>query len=248
MIKKITYYLFPSLVILFASIYFVDRPFYRLLVNEDYIVEWITFAFLFFTGIYSAILAFKIKQSYNYYHWFFILFAGFTLLAGFEEISWGQRVFGIESTEFFQKHSDQNEINLHNTFQGIFHIKTKHIALLAMLVWGVILPWRQQKGKQDFKWLKDHDRHFIIPPHFLIPAFLMGAILMLDFQTGYEEEFGEMFFSICFFLMIAWNNVLFKTGQKFALDGQKPIVSASRPSFREKADILIPGKLSSPRI
>lgn len=31
-----------------------------------------------------------------------------------EEISWGQRIFDVESSEFFLEHNMQNEINLHN--------------------------------------------------------------------------------------------------------------------------------------
>lgn len=31
-----------------------------------------------------------------------------------EEISWGQRIFSVETPEFFQKHNVQNETNLHN--------------------------------------------------------------------------------------------------------------------------------------
>ena len=31
-----------------------------------------------------------------------------------EEISWGQRILNIESSEFFVKHNAQREINIHN--------------------------------------------------------------------------------------------------------------------------------------
>ena len=247
MIKKFSLYVFPLLVVIFASIYLVNEPLYRQLISEDNLVEWFTFFFLFLTGIYSVLIAYRIKRRYNYFHLFFIGFALFTLLAGGEEISWGQRILHVETTGVFHKYSDQNEMNLHNTFQGLFHIKTKHIALLAMLVWGVILPWREKLGKVDFSWLRNKDSHFITPPTFLIPGFLMGAILMLDFQTGWEEEVGELFFSICFFLMLLWNYHLFNSGPKFARDGQKAADSKTRPSFKANDDIVIRGNWSSLR-
>jgi hypothetical protein len=200
--------------------------------EEDHLVEWLTFLFLLLSGLSSAVLANYIKQRYNYFNWFFIVFSGFCILAGFEEISWGQRVFGVESTEFFLTHSDQKEINFHNTFQGTVGIKTKHIALLAMFIYGVILPWREKRNDRIVGWLKAH--YLIIPPAFMIPGFLMASALMLDFQTGAEEEIGEFFFSICFLLMIQWNHHLFKTGNTLAsLSGDKMI--KQKPLLQSKA-------------
>ncbi len=205
-IQILSKYVFPLLVVVFAAFYLLNESLYRLLISEDHVVEWLTFSCLILTGFYSASLAHKIKIKYNYYHWFFICFSAFCVLAGFEEISWGQRVFQVESNEFFKTYSDQKEINLHNTFQGTVGIKTKHIALIAMFIYGVIFSWRQNKANM-LNWLKS--KKFIIPPTFLIPGFLMATALMLDFQTGYEEEIGEFFFSICFLLMILWNNHVF---------------------------------------
>ncbi|HEY0056641.1 MAG TPA: hypothetical protein VGB63_14905 [Pedobacter sp.] len=217
-------YVFPLMVVVFAAFYLLNEPLYRLLIREDHLVEWLTFACLLLTGFYSATLAYKIKIKYNYYHWFFISFSAFCVLAGFEEISWGQRVFQVESTEFFKTYSDQKEINMHNTFQGTVGIKTKHIALIAMFIYGVIFSWRQDKDKL-FYWLKS--KKLIIPPTFLIPGFLMATVLMLDFQTGHEEEIGEFFFSICFLLMILWNHNVFSSdveelSNKLRLVKQKP--------------------------
>lgn len=42
---------------------------------------------------------------------------GVLQLMALEEISWGQRVLKIETTEFFHEHSDQKEINFHNVMQ-----------------------------------------------------------------------------------------------------------------------------------
>ncbi|MBC7913440.1 MAG: hypothetical protein H7Y07_04885 [Pyrinomonadaceae bacterium] len=223
-IQNISKFLFPSLVLIFAFCYLTNEALYRTLITEDSIVEWLSFLFLILSGFSSSVLAYRIKNRNNYFHWFFILFAGFCILAGFEEISWGQRVFGVETTEFFQKHSDQKEINLHNTFQGTVGIKTKHIALLVMFVYGVILPLLAKK-RYDFIWLKE--RFLIIPPGFLVPGFLFATILMLDFQTGYEEEIGELFFSICFLLLIQWNHSVFFSKNAFGLIKHEEIQTLS---------------------
>ncbi|SKB88840.1 hypothetical protein [Daejeonella lutea] len=209
-IPKWGLFVFPFLTIIFAGFYLLDESLYRYIIKEDSIVEWLTFAFLFAAGILSLIVAIRIKHTHQYLHWFFILFFGFNILAGLEEISWGQRVFHVETTGVFHEYSDQNEINLHNTFQGIFHIKTKHIALLVLFLYGSILPGLMR----DRNWQNENFvvRQFIVPPMFLRGGFTIGAILMLDFQTGHEEEIGEFFFSICFFIMMLWNLTLFKRG------------------------------------
>jgi len=228
-IPKWGLYLFPILTVIFAASYLIDEDFYRSLIKEDSIIEWLTFAFLIAAGIVSLIVALKIGKRHQYLHWFFILFFGFNFLAGFEEISWGQRVFEVETTGVFQKYSDQNEINLHNTFQGIFRIKTKHIALIVLFIYGSILPGLMRN--YNLRSCNMPLKQLIIPPLFLRVGFTIAAILMLDFQTGHEEEIGEFFFSICFFIMMLWNQTLLKQGYFSREDNYS--ISKSIPSFSE---------------
>ncbi len=228
-IPKWGLYLFPVLTLIFAAFYLIDEAFYRSIIKEDSIIEWLTFAFLIAAGFVSLTIASKIWMKHQYLHWFFILFFGFNILAGLEEISWGQRVFEVETTGVFQKYSDQNEINLHNTFQGIFRIKTKHIALIVLFIYGSILPGLMRE--YNLKNSKMPLRQLIIPPLFLRMGFTIASILMLDFQTGHEEEIGEFFFSICFFIMMLWNLTLVNQGF-FRIDNYFP-VSKSSPSFSE---------------
>lgn len=221
--KRTTIFLFTVLTVLFAGLYLFNEQAYRQITSEDNLVEWLTFAGLFFAALVSFFIAWRIKKRYHYYHWFFILFFAFNLLAGFEEISWGQRVFDIRSGEFFMQYNDQQETNLHNTFQGIVHIKTKHIALLVLFVYGVILPWLMQKNKLPNLQEK---YQFILPPGFLKFPFVAGTILMFDFQTGYEEEIGEFYFSLCFLFMMLWNRRLLKQTSIFA---PKCVIVAFQP-------------------
>ena len=52
---------------------------------------------------------------------FYLLLSLFFLLAFLEEISWGQRIFGIETPAVFVKYNHQEEINIHNLnwFHGL---------------------------------------------------------------------------------------------------------------------------------
>ncbi len=209
-LPKIGLYLFPVLTVIFVALYLLDKDLYRYVIKEDSIIEWLTFTMLIIAGFISLVIAAGIRRKHHYLHWFFILFFGFNLLAGLEEISWGQRVFQLETTGVFHEYSDQNEINLHNTFQGIFHIKTKHIALLVLFIYGSLLPGLLRN--RAFNSGNIVDRQFIIPPMFLRRGFTIAALLMLDFQTGHEEEIGEFFFSLCFVIMMLWNLTLLKRG------------------------------------
>jgi hypothetical protein len=62
-------------------------------------------------------LLFKANRNY-----WFLIFAFFFLLGSGEEISWGQRIFGWDTTEGYSQVNRQNETNIHNLkpFRGIF--------------------------------------------------------------------------------------------------------------------------------
>ncbi len=47
-----------------------------------------------------------------------LVYAALFFFAGGEEVSWGQRILGVESSEFFQQNNDQGEITLHNLVVG----------------------------------------------------------------------------------------------------------------------------------
>ncbi|MEO8795174.1 MAG: hypothetical protein ABI390_06870 [Daejeonella sp.] len=153
--------------------------------------------------MFSLIISIRIYNKYRYFHLFFIVFFIFNIFAGLEEISYGQRLFGLETTGVFAEYSDQNEINIHNTLQGLFKMKTKHVAMYALFIYGVIFPLLYKKGRMHIRWIKEGQ--IILPPYFLITGFVLGTIFMLDFITGSEEEIGEFLYSICFLIFVLFN-------------------------------------------
>lgn len=220
-LEEFSRYIFLGLAGIFILLFFINRPFYLAIISEDSLAEWMTFAFLITTGFISLIIGIKIKKLYGYYHWFFLLFFAFNILAGFEEISWGQRVFDIKTEGVFAKYSDQNEINLHNTLQGLLMVKTKHIAMYVLFLYGVILPWLIKKGKIKTNWFTNNQ--LIVPPMFLIAGFLIATLFMIDIPTGQEEEIGEFLYSICFVMMMLHNLHLIKNTNTFEILSGKQI-------------------------
>lgn len=70
--------------------------------------------------------------------------AVFCFFAAGEEISWGQRLLGIQSPEFFQSHNAQRETNLHNlVVDGVKVNKLvfSQLMTVAAALFLVALPW-----------------------------------------------------------------------------------------------------------
>ncbi|MFK7900546.1 MAG: hypothetical protein AB8B61_07285 [Cyclobacteriaceae bacterium] len=199
--KRTLNYFFLLILLTFITIGIIDKDYYVHLLREDSLANWITFWMLVIASFISFITA-KTKSNQRI-KLFFILFGLFSLLGALEEISWGQRVFDIKSTAFFNEYSDQNEINLHNVAQKVFKIKTKHLAAVALLFFGFIIPYCFEKGKLNF--IKFLDKWVVFPKQHLYFGFILGTIFMIDLPSKSEEEIGEMVYSICFVLFTFYN-------------------------------------------
>lgn len=178
---------------------------YKWLLREDGAVEKLTAIFLALAALLSLIVAFRVSEALRWSRAFFLLLAAFSTLMALEEISWGQRIFEVESSEFFQEHSDQKEINFHNVMQqylernGYAVTKTRKLAAIVLLAYGVVLPILN-----IFAPLRSIFRKFrlVAPPPALILGFFVGALLAwYDRPTGREEEIGEFLFAMSFALL-----------------------------------------------
>ena len=122
-----------------------DHEAFLVLVREDGLVQWLTFGELAIMSLFSFIMSYVFGQSGSgnaaKHVW---LFLGFLFLFGaMEEISWGQRILGIESPEWFLKHNKQGEINVHNLLiHGVNINKLVFGKILAILValYLVVVP------------------------------------------------------------------------------------------------------------
>lgn len=96
-----------------------------------------------------------------------------------EEISWGQRIFGIETPEFFRLYNTKNEINLHNF--SFFSQYTEVVISAITLTAGLILPLcaLTRGGKRLFQ-------RFCLPvaPMDYWPLFVGAYIYGLCYYSG----------------------------------------------------------------
>lgn len=97
-----------------ASFYF-NYDFCHMMVAEDGPLENLTALVLLLISVLFAIRLFKQYRNRNKFWVALSLIIVIGTFFGFgEEISWGQRIFNVETGEFFAKHNFQNETNLHN--------------------------------------------------------------------------------------------------------------------------------------
>lgn len=158
----------------------------------------------------SLLKATRISRARPFARWFYVAFLAFCLFATLEEISWGQRIAGFRSPEFFRKHARQGETNVHNVLERLTKLTTKDYAAAAFLLYGVCLPIAVSRSRRVKAFVERVSLK--MPPLFLIPGFALAALLPLDRPTGREEELGELFFSLCASLFML-KEVLDDTGR-----------------------------------
>jgi hypothetical protein len=214
-VRLISVTIFPILLCVFWLINLNDPDFYHYINNEDQQVEWLSFVSLIIAGFLALLKSYKVYRTDHHYFWFFVLFGIACLVLGMEEISWGQRIFQLESTEFFMQNSDQQEINAHNVINEWFSIRTKHVAAFVLFIFGVVLPVLSLN--KNIEIFLERIR-IVVPPVFLSFGFALGAFLTLDIFSGREEEVAELFLSLGLLLFIILENL--KPDLSNALNGE----------------------------
>ncbi len=111
-----------------------------------------------------------------------------------EEISWGQRVFGIETPEFFAEANAQKETNLHNLVVGGTNInKLVFGKILAGGLFGflVLVPVAYRRSPNVRQWC---DRLGIPVPRLQHTLAILAVVLLVETsratKRGEITEFG----------------------------------------------------------
>jgi hypothetical protein len=135
-----------------------------------------------------------------------LIVIAFFFVAG-EELSWGQRIFGLETTEYFKENNAQAELNLHNLTVGEVKINKLVFGLIlttVILIYMVLVPVLYQKMRK-FKELLD-SWYIPVPRlrHSASYLVLMLLISVIPASKNWELlEFG----SVLVFFLILWSPV-----------------------------------------
>jgi len=167
---------------------------------EDLLGEWAQFWSLAIAMVVSCRLAMR----RTHFRWFFGLLAASCFYVAMEEISWGQRLLGFSSPEFFKTNNLQGETNLHNFLTGPYATTLKvaltYVMAGAMTAYGVLYPLALRWRFRLARWV--NDRGVAPPPLYLSPFFLVAAVLECAPFRFNEAEVAELLVGIALALMV----------------------------------------------
>jgi len=162
-------------------------------IREDSWVEYGTFACYLWAGLMLLRLIITDAKLRNPGH---ILFCMVLLLIAMEEISWGQRIFGISTPHFILKYNFQAETNIHNAL----NIPVNFVFSLIVLIWAVVVSHILIK----IRFVKGLLNKLGVPltPYALIPYFVTGYCVKNFNIIIKGGELGECIFGIAFLMFI----------------------------------------------
>jgi hypothetical protein len=193
----------------------VDLPFFEgFYVREDGFIEWLTIVALSSGAFLCFYRTFKLKSQRTFMFLLGMVLMGLVFIFGVgEEISWGQRILNIESSEFFMKHNAQREINIHNLIVNGKKINKIIFGTLLGVCIGayfLILPifYRKIDGIKQFV-----NRFAIpVPRVFHIISYIILIILVSIVNSSKKGELLE--FGGCWILLLMifspYNREIFK--------------------------------------
>lgn len=170
----------------------VDRELFVFLAEEDSLLEWTQVVILASATVLATLLAARAWRDGRRPHAlaYFVLAAGCIFVAG-EEVSWGQRILGLETPETLAEVNRQDELTLHNIDDVRVALK---FFLIGLGLAGFALPWLlRRRGSPAYRFM---------PPLFMTSAFLVVAAYnlarLLFFPSGFfgaERNFKVFAFS-----------------------------------------------------
>lgn len=206
-------------VICSVGLYFglTDREFFdKSYAQEDGLVEYGTALMLFIISLICFYRLFTISKGKSI-TWKIgtFLFAILFLFGAGEEVSWGQRIFEVQSSEFFIENNAQGETNLHNMVVGETKVNKlifSQLLMVVMVLYLIVSPFLYRKQQ----WFKNLVNMFAVPIvkwHHTI-AFLTATALVVSNPSGRTWEVYELVFGAIFILIFLapLNDSIFKKG------------------------------------
>jgi hypothetical protein len=188
-------------------LFYTSLPRFEQYIKEDGIAEWLTVAGLLLGSVVCFFRFVKLWRKKSKWFLFVTFSLGlFLFFAAGEEISWGQRIFGIETPEYFQQHNAQQETNLHNLIVG--GVKLNKLIFSVLLVgllsiFMIIVPVLYQKNNLAKRFL---DASAVpVPRYYQVLAFIVVFVLTSLIKHGKNAELLECGGALLFFLIVRYS-------------------------------------------
>lgn len=186
--------------------------------TEDGPIEYATAILLFAASLILGYLCYLSRR------WLVALYALAFFFAAGEEVSWGQRIFGIESSEFFAQNNFQGETNLHNLVVGETHL-TEFIfgtgLALIIMSYLVVLPLLYPVAG----WVRRFCEFLAVP----VPQKHIGALAvfatLFSAWIGLDRQWEVYEFAFGVFVCLIFLNPV--NAETFGLSRLKPAAPSS---------------------
>lgn len=173
-------------------------------VREDGWVEYLTTLFLILGAIMLGINAVKAakKRDIKPFIFFSLSMLVFIFGAG-EEISWGQRLLGVETGDYFMENNYQGETNLHNLEIGGVDINKlifSQLMFSVLIFYFLFLPFLVYK----FKFFRKLVLDFKVPMpriHHTVMLLITNFAIVFLINMKKESELHELALTGIFFLV-----------------------------------------------
>lgn len=162
---------------------------YSAAMQEDRFVEWATVCFFAAAGVLLLVRAVRRRRVFDALVGLFCLF-----FAG-EEMSWGQRLFGLTPPAYFLENNTQQEMNVHNF--GVLFGSPKWPLMVVLVGYCALLPAIA---------LTDRGRRLLSrvgatpPPTPTLPWFVAAIVLLYWYPFRFTGEWVELLVGATFFV------------------------------------------------
>lgn len=196
------------------------------MIREDGLLENATFAVLAAAAVICLSRAWRFRQRGRGYVAGSALLGLLLAFGAGEEVSWGQRLLGIEPAEFFLRHNLQKETNLHNlTVAGVNLNRLVFGKLLAVALGVYLLPirWLHQRQGGLSRLL---DRWAVPIPRLRHVVAILAVVLVVE--TSRAPKRGEIseFALSSIFLLVLINP---QNRQRLLAPGRAPASAGGQP-------------------
>lgn len=187
-------------------LFYIDLSLFVNYVREDGLVEWLT-VFGLLLGCFVCIKRFLLLRRQKNW-WFLLVTIGLAVMLFFaagEEISWGQRILGLKSSEFFKEHNSQGETNFHNLI--LDGVKLNKVIfsfglIAAMAIYLAIIPVVYRTNQKIKLWLDNSG--VPVPRLYQVISILLLFIITELLHHEKRAELLEAGIALLFFLIIRY--------------------------------------------
>lgn len=174
-------------------------------VIEDGAIEWLTVVALVASAVLMLSRAWSLRGVRPFPFLFVTVAAAAVFLFGAgEEISWGQRLFGVETPEWLAERNKQSELNLHNLVIGGHSINklvfSKGLGIV-LLVYLIILPLVYRKSAVRASQLDRLGVPMPRPWHVVVWITLL-VLTEVAVGTGKRGELREVLLTLVLFVQL----------------------------------------------